>query len=255
MRIYIIEDEIPASEKLTALLQEYLPEAKILGVGSCVEDALAWLKENGSPDLLFSDIELLDGNVFHLFDQFEVTCPIIFTTAYDQFLLKAFQTNGIAYLLKPFAEVQLREALAKYHQLFGDSREVFLKEEVVQELKQALQPAFRQYRNRFAIKRPTGIILLTTDQIRSIQAEDNIVFAYAADGKRHPLNFTLSDLETQLDPAHFFRLNRSAFVRLDAITKIEPYFNDRLAVSILGASEKLITSAGRTPSFRKWVEG
>jgi DNA-binding LytR/AlgR family response regulator len=255
MRILIIEDEVPAAEKLRKMLIDQCPAAQLSGPARSIKEGLAWLRQHPLPDLIFSDIELLDGPVFQLFDQFKVTCPIIFTTAYDQFLLKAFQVNGIAYLLKPFTEEQLAEALAKYERLFGGTSDAFLSPQVIADLKKALQPAAQSYRNRFAIKRSNGIVLLSVEEVSFIQSEDNVVLAYTDQGKRYPLNFTLTELEEQLDPARFFRLNRGAIVALAAIERIEPYFNDRLAVTVGGGADHLVTSAGRTPAFRKWVEG
>ncbi|GAA3948604.1 LytTR family DNA-binding domain-containing protein [Hymenobacter algoricola] len=266
MRILILEDEEPAARQLLAFLRQ----AGLVGtedtpppVLRSVEKALVWLQANPPPDLIFSDIELLDGNVFGLYERFAVRCPIIFTTAYDQFLLPAFRGNGIAYLLKPFSFGQVEEALAKYHSLrqsFQGSAEPAaqptLSAEVLRELSQALrqstQPAYKQ---RFSVRMRQGLYILPTADVAYLQADEGVVFAVDGAGTRYPLIGTLTELERQLDPACFGRLNRSELVSVAFIEKVEPYFNNRLAVKLRGSATTLTTSAAQTPDFRRWLEG
>lgn len=255
MRIFILEDELKAQRKLEKLIQQYFPNSTVVGTACSITEALQWLNSNKLPDLWFSDIELLDGNAFQLYEQHPIACPIIFATAYDQFLLKAFQANGIAYLLKPYDEDQFKSAVEKYQRLFSTTpTQPFMNEDVLQELKQALQPTFAQYRTRFVIKRAAGITLVPCQEVEMIKSEDNLVMAYTNKNKRHPLNMTLNELEEQLDPSTFFRLSRSTIVNINAITKIEPHFNDRLAVTLEHIRDRPLTSAGRTSSFRKWLD-
>lgn len=255
--IVILEDEAIAARQLTDSLTNLLPDARILTTLQSVQQATAWLSVNPAPDLLFSDIELLDGNVFALFDRVSINCPIIFTTAYDQFLLRAFQGNGIAYLLKPFTTEQLRQALAKYALLrtAPTAPNTVLTEPVLAQLREALRPAQTTYRQRFTVKLRQGIHLLAVDEITYLQADEGLVFAFDTRGQKYPLNGNLTDIEEQLDPTRFFRLNRSEMVNIRYIDRLEPYFNDRLAVRVTGRSEPLIASTARTPELRKWVEG
>ena len=230
-----------------------------------IEKALAWLQSNPMPDLIFSDIELLDGNVFALYEQFRVTCPVIFTTAYDQFLLPAFRGNGIAYLLKPFDYAQFAEALAKYERLRGPAAvpaaapapAATLSPEVLRELSQALHAhAQPQYRQRFTVRMRTGLYIVQADDIAYVQADEGIAFAVDAGGARYPLSGTLAELERQLDPRRFGRLNRSELVNIAFVEKMEPYFNNRLAVRLrTQPAVELTTSAAQTPEFRRWLEG
>ncbi len=257
MTIVLLEDEAIAARQLVDLLTRLVPDARILTTLPSVQEATNWLSANPAPDLLFSDIELLDGNVFALFDRIRVSCPIIFTTAYDQFLLRAFQGNGIAYLLKPFTEHQLQQALDKYS-LLRTSLTVpvpTLTETVLNQLRDALRPEQTSYRQRFAVKLRQGIHLLDVNEITYMQADEGIVFAYDAKGHKYPLNGSLNELEEQLDPTRFFRLNRSELVHIRYIDRLEPYFNDRLAVRITGRTEPLIGSTARTPDLLRWVEG
>jgi DNA-binding LytR/AlgR family response regulator len=194
-----------------------------------------------------------------------VTCPIIFTTAYDQFLLPAFRGNGIAYLLKPFDYEQFREALDKYQLLQGSfgapapvtPPETHLTAEVLHELSQALrQNSQPQYKQRFTVRMRNSLYILTVDEVAYVQADDGVTFAVDAAGQRHPLTGTLTELERQLDPNRFGRVNRSELVNIAFVEKMEPYFNNRLAVKLRMMPEVVLTtSAAQTPEFRRWLEG
>lgn len=260
MTITILEDEPLAARHLLDLLTNSLPKATLHGPLPSVQEAVSYFHTNATPDLIFSDIELLDGNVFALFDQVQIACPVIFTTAYDQFLLKAFQGNGIAYLLKPFDLKQVQQALAKYEdlktQLWRETKPQTdsLPATVVQQLREALQPTQAVYRQRFTVKMRQGIILLNAEDIVCLQADDSIVFAFDAAGRKYPLNGTLTELETQLNPVHFFRINRGEAINVRHIERIEPYGSDRLAIRLHGQPQALIASTARTPELRKWLE-
>lgn len=259
MNILILEDEEPAARQLAQLLAQagHTPAPPVL---RSVEKALNWLQTHPLPDLILSDIELLDGNVFSLYEQFPVTCPIIFTTAYDQFLLAAFRGNGIAYLLKPFTLEQLQAALAKYERLrtslAPSPAAPSLPPDVVRELTQALrqhsQPAYKQ---RFSVRMRNGLYLLQTADIAYLQADEGVTFAVDGAGVRYALSGTLTELERQLNPTCFGRLNRSELVNVAFIERAEPYFNNRLAVKLRTPGLTLITSAAQTPEFRRWLEG
>lgn len=251
----ILEDETPAAQRLQDQLKRLRPEVQMVGVLSGVQEAIDWFATHPKPDLVFSDIELLDGNVFALYERVAVNCPIIFTTAYDQFLLKAFQGNGIAYLLKPFTIEQLEEALNKYELLTQSSPPSVLSQQVLTELRQAIQPESQQYRQRFTVKMRQGIYLLNVEDIAYLQAQQGILMAFDQKGQRFPLNGQLAEMELQLDPKLFFRINRSEIIHVRYIDHLESYFNDRLAVRMKNKAEPLIASTGRTPDLRKWLEG
>lgn len=267
MNILILEDEEPAARQTVQFLERAGLVTVTPPVVRSVEKALAWLGANAMPDLIFSDIELLDGNVFSLYEQVRVTCPVIFTTAYDQFLLPAFRGNGIAYLLKPFDYEQFREALDKYHLLRGsfssttapvaEAPLAALSPDVLRELSQALrQNSKPQYKQRFTVRMRNSVYLLHADEVAYVQADEGIAFAVDAAGARYPLTGTLTELERQLDPARFGRLNRSELVNIAFVEKMEPYFNNRLAVMLrVTPAVVLTTSAAQTPEFRRWLEG
>jgi DNA-binding LytR/AlgR family response regulator len=266
VRLLLIEDEAPAAAQLRGFAARYgLPTHDVHEVRS-VKKGLAWFAGHEMPALIFSDIELLDGNVFGLFAQVRITCPIIFTTAYDQFLLAAFQANGIAYLLKPFGYEQFAAALAKYEGLRASfapgpaatAAEVpapGLSAAVVEQLRAALLPPAASYRQRFTVRQPNNsFYLLPAADVAFLQADAGVVFAIDQRGARHALAGTLTEWEQQLDPACFFRLNRSELVQLSAIVRAEPYFNNRLLVSLRHGAT-LTSSTAHTAAFRRWLEG
>ncbi|WP_426493185.1 LytR/AlgR family response regulator transcription factor [Hymenobacter sp. 102] len=263
MRILILEDEELAARQVQQLLTHAGLAGEETPVLRSVEKALLWLQQNPMPDLILSDIELLDGNVFSLYERFRVTCPIIFTTAYDQFLLAAFRGNGIAYLLKPFDYEQFRTALEKYHLLRANFMPEKLAEpvpmlspDVVRELSQALRHnAQPQYRQRFSVRMRNGLYVLQVEDVMYVQADEGVTFAVDATGTRFPLNGSLTELERQLDPGRFGRMNRSELVNIAFIERVEPYFNNRLVVKLRHTDSTLMTSTAQTPEFRRWLEG
>ena len=216
---------------------------------------IKYLNTNGDPDLILSDIELLDGKVFKLYEQYEIQSPIIFTTAYDQYLLEAFQTNGIAYLLKPFSDEELKKALDKYLKLFKSKESNTLDQQVIEEFKTALMSSQKEYKKRFTIKKSSGIFLLNTSDIAYFSASDDLVFAIDVNKKKHVVNYRMADLEELLDPSMFFRINRSEMVNIHFIEKMEAYFGNRLVVTMKNDKVDLKTSGPKTSTFRKWVEG
>lgn len=257
MRLLILEDEAPSAAQVRQFAARYgLPTHDVHEIRS-VEKALRWLAEHPMPDLIFSDIELLDGNVFELYQQVAVTCPIIFLTAYDQFYLPAFQANGIGYLLKPFSYEQFAAALAKYEGLKASltaAAPATLPPALVQQLQAALRPP-AAYKQRLPVRLPTnGFYLLPVADVAYLQAEEGVVFAFDQQGTRHPLTGTLTEWERQLDPACFFRLNRSELLHLGAVAQAEPYFNNRLAVRLRHGTI-LLSSTAQTPALRRWLEG
>lgn len=250
MNVVIIEDEPPAAEKLRGYLQRYDERIHVSAVLESVRESLVWFREHPAPDLVFSDIELLDGTVFPLYESGLVTCPAIFATAYDRFWMDAFENNGIAYLLKPYSFEKFAAAMRKF-----------------EELKRAFTPtpefwrttgeqlARPRRRERFMVRIRGAIHLVEAARVVFFQTRDEILFAHDAAGNRFPLTETLSQLEAELDPAAFFRINRSEIVNLNFIERLEPHAGDRLAVKLRHADALFITSASRTPAFRKWLEG
>jgi two-component system response regulator LytT len=270
MKVVIIEDEEWAARQTASLLLAYNPAAQVVAVLRSVEAALAWFAAHPMPDLLFSDIELLDGNVFELYTQVTVSCPIIFVTAYDQFLLQAFQANGIAYLLKPFDAAQFNTTLDKYVALHASFTQApaeappaeaapapgpALNEAIVQELSWALQHNSRSYKRRFSVRKRNSLYILAVDDVMCLQADEGVVFAIDKQSARFPLAGTLTELEQQLDPSQFFRINRSELVNILYVERVEAYSKNRLAVKLKNSVLELVSSTAHTPGFRKWLDG
>lgn len=251
MKVVVIEDEPPAAQRLCDFIGRYDRNIEVAATLTGVKESLLWFRANAPPDLIFSDIELLDGNAFGIFENKEITCPVIFTTAYDQFWMQAFERSGIAYLLKPFTFEKFTAAMRKFEKLklnFAAVQTDFWRE---------IQSNFAQpkYKERFVVKIRGNIQFIETRHIAFIQMQNEIPFAFDAAGNKFPLNENLTQLEQTLNPKIFFRLNRSEIVNLNFIERLEPDFQDRLVVKIRNLNIKLISSTNRTPHLRKWLEG
>lgn len=249
----IIEDEIPARNKLKRFLSDLEFPVEIVTEIDTVEAAIDFLKKT-TVDIIFSDIELLDGNAFEIYDQIPITCPIIFTTAYDQFWMNAFESNGIEYLLKPFTQDRFKKAWDKFLLLKKSDPE---KHEVLEKLQQMLSNSqlVKNHKKRFTINSHQGMYFLNTEDIAFFAADEGIVFAIDISGKKHLLSeSTLKDIESLLDPSSFFRINRSELIQKHHIERIERYNKNTLAIQMKGHKNHLITSQTNTAAFRRWVE-
>ncbi len=253
MKILILEDEIPAYQKLVAHLNEYF--------GDTIPHDWARSNTNGKEfldrttyDFILSDIQLLDGISFDLFDSIDIDCPIIFCSAHDEYLFQAFNTNGIAYILKPYSKTDFKKALEKYQSLFQQGEYNALNHKTISELKSALKEEHHVYKKRFVIKKTKGIQLLNVVDISLIEASGDFCIATDLSGKRHTISQSLSAIFQQLNPSKFFKINRSEIVNIDFIEHIESHFKNRLLITISGSKEKVMTSSSTTSDFRKWLE-
>lgn len=252
--ILIIEDEQRAGEKLLDLVKEVQTDAKVNWVRS-VQDSVDFLRrEADNLDIIFSDIELLDGNSFQIFERITPNCPIIFCTAYDQFYVDAFKTNGIAYLLKPYTKEQFGEAWKKYLGLFDQDTGLILSKDLISNVQSLLSKQEQLYKNTFTVKKRSGVYLLKTESIAYFQAQGDFVLAIDKGSTKHILNHSLAAIEEFVDPKKFFKINRSEIVSIDAILKYSPYTKNRLAITLSAPTVDLFTSNSRTPDFRIWLE-
>ena len=217
-----------------------------------VEDALEWFSENEEPDLVISDIQLADGVSFQIYEELELDCPIIFATAYDQYAIKAFELNSIDYLLKPFSKETLQKSFDKLDKLV--SATISMQDlDLGSLINQASHSPL--YKQRFLISKGDALIPLSTSQVAYIYTEDKAVMIKTIEGKSFFLSYSLDDLESQLDPSQFFRLNRQFITSINAIAKISQYFNGKLKIELnprqLG---EVIVSRAKTPLFKNWLE-
>jgi DNA-binding LytR/AlgR family response regulator len=251
MNILIIEDEQPAAKRLRNLVLECRPQVHIFDALDSVDRAVDWLRAHPAPDLMFLDVQLADGLSFDIFKQVSIQSPVIFTTAYDQYTLKAFKLNSVDYLLKPIDPDELASALDKFEQIFGKKMNYDL--QVIQQMIQGMsQP---QYKERFLVRIGQQMTHVAVADIHYFYSEDGMAYAKTKDGKRHLVDYTLEQLEAALDPAAFFRINRKVITHFHAIQKIAPYFNSRLKLDIKPkAGFDVIVSRERVSDFKKWLD-
>ncbi|MGY5850061.1 LytR/AlgR family response regulator transcription factor [Salegentibacter sp. F14] len=254
MKVVIIEDESFAAKALETMILELRPETQILEVLPSIEEAVAWFGVNSQPDLIFCDIHLSDGNSFDIFKEVKLECPIIFTTAFNEYAIDAFKVNSIDYLLKPIKKEELSKAIAKYESLTNRSFNI-----QINNLKNMLQdvqePASPKKRSRFMVKSGQSIQVIPTEEIAYFIAEDGIVLLVNFEGKRFAVNNSLDQLEEQLDTHRFFRANRQLIVSISAVEKAESYFKGRLLLRTKPetAGDQVISS-NKASAFRQWLE-
>ena len=259
MNVVIVEDEIPAAEKLERYLLRYNPDIQVLAKLQTVEDSVAWFKENqAKTDLIFMDIQLIDGQSFAIFEQVEITKPIIFTTAYDEYALKAFEVNSIAYLLKPITFPDLSAAIDKLNLLREANSTDKADSTMPIEFKDLLSGISNQkkYKSRFMIKIGEHIRSVTTDKILFFYAEGRNAYITTDQGRRLIIDYKLEELENILDPKLFYRVNRTFIVNINAINDVIVYSNSRLKVITEVPPEKeIIVSREKVGSFKQWFDG
>ncbi|GHB57547.1 LytR/AlgR family response regulator transcription factor [Persicitalea jodogahamensis] len=251
--ILIIEDEQPAGEYLQSLIQKIMPEVQVLAILESVEQSVAWLTSHPAPDLIFSDVQLGDGTCFDIFEQTTVRCPIIFTTAHDEYAINAFKLNSIDYLLKPIKSTSLHQSLDKYQQTNGES----LKKKM-----QSLEDTIRSQmlsgkatRRNFLVPYRDKLIPIRDEEFAWFKIENGIVDGMLADGRNYAIDKTLEELDKLLNPDDFFRANRQFIVARHSIQEIEFYFNGRLLIRVEPISKKpILISKERVPLFKKWFE-
>lgn len=252
IKILIIEDELPARKKLKRFIEQLDQQTEVVAEIDTVASAIEFLNTT-KVDLIFSDIELLDGNAFEIYKQITISCPIIFTTAYDQFWMNAFDTNGIAYLLKPFSQEKFQNAWDKFQLFAKNSSNENLQ---IKNLTKLIEQNFlkKDFKKRFTIHSQKGFFFLDTVNISIFEANEGVIFAIDTTGKRHLLNeLTLKEIELQLNPSDFFRISRSELVNKQYVEKIEHYSKNILAIKIKGFATYLKTSQSCTASFREWI--
>ncbi|MBU7577732.1 MAG: response regulator transcription factor [Flavihumibacter sp.] len=248
MKILLIEDETPAAERLIEALAEIRSDLQPIALLATVKESIQWLKTHEQPDLIFMDIELTDGQSFQIFDEIRLDCPVIFCTAYDEYWQKAFEYNSIDYLLKPVSKEKLAASIQKYEQLklhFSHSLEQLRRYHKNPE----------GYKKRWLIKRGADYITLKTEEIAFFYAAHKMICLVDTGGQRYLLDKSLSDIEKELNPAQFFRLNRQYLAHINAIKKLKTVGKGKLQVELFPqAPEEIIISADQTAAFKDWLD-
>jgi two-component system response regulator LytT len=256
MKILIVEDEELAAERLSQLVKEIEPEAEIHGPIDTVVGTVMHLKTDPGYDLILLDIQLADGKSFAIFEECDVVTPVIFTTAYDEYALQAFELNSIDYLLKPVNREKLKSSLDKFRKL----REYYGSENPNSQLYEMIRnlriPEKSVYKDRFLISKGDAMVPVKVSEIACFYAEDKEVFLLTNDNKRFIVTYTIEELSAKLDPKRFFRVNRQFIISADDIRKVHNYFNFKLKVE-LNTDPKLeiIVSRSRTSAFKAWMNG
>jgi two-component system response regulator LytT len=249
MKVLLLEDETLAADKIETTLLELQPEWQVVSRIKSISSAVEWLESNPHPDLIISDIRLLDGLCFEIFAKVKVEKPVIFTTAYDQYAIRAFEVNSIDYLLKPVEKDKLKSALAKV-QIPRD-----LSTPDYNEVLNFLKSNKASYKSRFMVRLGQRIIAVPSEKIAYFYSESKLTYIVTLEGKKFPLDQPLDELIDLLDPKRFFRANRQFIVAFDSIAEIHPYFKGRIKIVLQPkAEEEIVISSDRTPEFKKWID-
>lgn len=255
MNILIVEDEDLAVEGLTLQLRRHDPVFKVVGAVDSVKSAVQWLTNNPFPDVAFFDIQLADGLSFEIFEQIKVTFPVVFTTAYDAYALRAFQVNSVDYLLKPVALEDLKRAFDKLQLLKGAPAQVSNTGLDLEMIRQMLTRSTPRYKTRFMVKVGDHLSAFTVEEIDYFWGENKTVWMRLKTGRKYVLDYTLEELEDLLNPELFYRLNRKYIVTFGAIKDVVAYSNSRLKVVLKDAAdaEDILVSREKAEDFRIWL--
>lgn len=252
MRILIIEDEPQAAARIEKLITEIIPEGKVIGKLDTVKRSVEWLKNNPQPDLILLDVQLADGISFDIFQQCPVNAPVIFTTAYDQYAVRAFKLNSIDYILKPIDKDDLSAAVQKFRELATPRRG---NDEMMNNIHTAFQMLMKKYKTRFVIKVGEHIRTIEVDDVRYFFSQDKTSFCATKENRNFVLDFTMDQLEGLLDPRQFFRINRKYIVRAGCIQDIISHTNSRLKIRLQGSDDNdIIVARERVQEFREWLD-
>ncbi len=250
MRVIIIEDEIPAANRLVKLLHNYNEGIEVINKSDSVESSVRYLMSVDNMDLIFMDIQLADGLCFDIFEKVKITTPVIFTTAFDQYTLKAFKVNSIDYLLKPIDENELHRSLEKYQQYFSKEKTDF--SDKILKLVQDMN--LLKYKERLLIKRGQQLSYLKTESTAFCIADGKLCFAVDFNGAKYLLENNLSQLEEQLQPARFYRINRNLLVNIEAVKKVHTWLGGRLKLEVSpSTTAETVVSRERVNGFKDWL--
>jgi DNA-binding LytR/AlgR family response regulator len=250
MKIIIIEDENLSAEHLTNLLQKVDFSISVVKCFDTIASSVNAFKEGLNADLIFMDIHLADGNSFEIFNQVKLEIPVIFTTAFDNYAIQAFKQNSIDYLLKPITLIDLQFAIDKF-----EKQKKIENSDLISSIAMAYQQINKNYKTRFLVKLGQTIDSIPTEEIHHFETKDSLSFLVTNKGNHFPIDYTLDQLETQLQPQNFFRINRKIILHIQSIEKVSSYFNSRLSItSKFLVNDARIVSRERVNDFKKWLD-
>lgn len=255
LKVLIIEDEIPAQRLLKETLQEINFETKVVGCLNSIKSAIEWFQNNTHPEIVLLDIQLSDGLSFEIFKQVKIESMIIFTTAYDEYVLQAFKVNSLDYLLKPIEKDELQAAFEKYQQY----NKQFIQEKNTNidftELASLIKNEKSEYRKRFLIQSNESFFHISVKQIAFFYSMQGITFAVTFKKREYPINFSLESLKEQLHPDNFFKINRQFVINIDAIKRVHSYFQGKLKLEIEPShSEDIVVGKDKAAAFKRWLD-
>jgi len=253
MKAIIIEDEVIAAKELQSLIIETDSGIDILSILQSIDESVEWFRSHPMPDIVFMDIHLADGSSFSIFEEVNISCPVVFTTAYDEYALKAFEVNSIDYLLKPINKKDLERAISKFKNLKVNPEDnVALLNKLIEGIKQTRT----DYKKYFLVPEKDRLIPLVVNDIAYIYIDSGIVKAITSNNKTFYLDQTLDDIGLQLDPARFFRANRQFIVSKLAIKDMSFWFGGKLSLNLsMPVPERIFISKAKVAEFKKWFAG
>lgn len=253
MKILIIEDEPATAGRLEKMLGEISPEFVIDSVLDSVEESILYFQNHTQPDLIFMDIHLADGNSFEIFENCDISCPVIFTTAYDQYAIKAFKVNSIDYLLKPLKKQELVQSLNKFKKVAQETQAEIPDYEIISKL---LQEKSTSVMMRFMVRIGKTIKTISVSDVAYFFVEDKIIYSTLISGQKYPIDFTMDYLEKNLDDQWFNRINRSFIISIGSIDSMVAYSKSRIKIGLNPpCSMEVITSTDRSGMFKDWLSG
>ena len=250
MNAVIVEDEIVASQNLQRLISQTDDNIQVIAVLQTVEESVEWFSLNAVPDLVFMDIHLADGSAFSIFEKVKIDCPIIFTTAYDEYALKAFEVSSIDYLLKPINAKTLERAIGKLRNLVTTNTD---NSDIIATMLASLKQTKEVYKSHFLIPYKDKFIPLAVDRIACFYTENKMAKIITIENQTYTIDSTLEDLYLQLNPTQFFRANRQYIVSHKAIKDLSAWFGSKLSINLqVTVPDKIIVSKARVPEFKVW---
>ena len=254
MNAFIIEDETLVAKELIKKIEEVAPDIKIQATLPSLKTARNWFRDNAEPDLIFMDVQLSDGVSFELFQQYTINCPIIFATAFNEYAIQAFKTNGVDYLLKPINKTDLKTAIDKSRKLINNNKP---SANDIQQLIAALNPSLANhtYKEKFIINFRNSLLPVKTEDIAFFYRE-NLLYLYTFDHQKHILDYTtLEEIESLLNPEKYYRANRQYIINVDAIKSVHTQPTGKLSLILQpGFKTEIEVSRDKAPSFKKWLD-